>query len=171
MISLIQAIPTVATVRTSNHRPTDACAFSSSAAEPANSAGWVTSAKVRKSTYVKTTTTESETLSRPRPSAVMSAPASKAAGTAAGAFPCPRFGLQLPCFARAAAGADEALRPARRKEILGARLFIRKTLLELDQRAGKIAHGRLPKRQVFVICSNPFPLAVPPLITLPDTEA
>src|SRR6516165_9745302 len=80
MISLIQAIPTVATVRTSNDRPTDACAFSSSAAEPANSAEWVTRAKVRYSTYVKRSTTESETLSRPRPSAVMPRAASKAAG-------------------------------------------------------------------------------------------
>src|SRR6516164_8474041 len=89
--------------------------------------------------------------------------------TAAGAFPCPRFGLQFPCLARAAAGADEALRPARRKEILGARLFIRKTLLELDQRAGKIAHGSLPKRAHVRYLFYPYSLAVPPLIALPET--
>src|SRR4029077_20111340 len=91
--------------------------------------------------------------------------------TAACTFPCPRFGLQLPCFARAAAGAHEALRPARRKKIPGARRFIRKTLLELDQRAGEIAHRSLPKRPVFVFCSTPYALAMPPLIALPEAEA
>jgi hypothetical protein len=43
--------------------------------------------------------------------------------------------------------------------------------LELDQRAGEIAHGSLPKRLMFVVCSTPYRLAVPPLIALPDTEA
>ena len=60
---------------------------------------------------------------------------------AAGAFPGPRFGLQLPGFALAAAGADEALRPARREEVPDAGRLIRKTLLELDQGTGKIGHG------------------------------
>jgi hypothetical protein len=72
MISLIQAIATVAAASTDTDRPTDTGAFTSSAAEePANSAGWVTKVKVRYSTYAKRSTTESETLSRPRPSAVI----------------------------------------------------------------------------------------------------
>src|SRR4029077_13432080 len=39
------------------------------------------------------------------------------------------------------------------------------------QRAGEIAHRSLPKRPVFVFCSTPYALAMPPLIALPEAEA
>ena len=64
---------------------------------------------------------------------------------AAGAFPGPRLGLQLPRFAVAAAGAPEALRPTRRKQVFDTGRFIREALLEVDQGAGKIGHLRHPK--------------------------
>ena len=60
---------------------------------------------------------------------------------ASGAFPGPCLGLQLPGFARAASGADETLRPARREQIFDASRLIREAALELDQRARKIGHG------------------------------
>jgi hypothetical protein len=40
---------------------------------------------------------------------------------AAGAFPGPPLGLQLPSFARRATGADKALGPARREQVSNAR--------------------------------------------------
>ena len=64
---------------------------------------------------------------------------------AAGAFPRPRFGLQLPRFALAAVRTDEALGPARHEEVLDAGGFVRKTLLELDQGTRKVGHGKSPK--------------------------
>ena len=66
---------------------------------------------------------------------------------AAGAFPGPRLGLQLPGFVPATCGADKAVRPARRKEIGDTGRLIRKAALELDQRAGKIGHGDLANRR------------------------
>ena len=73
--------------------------------------------------------------------------------TAACAFPGPGFGLQLPGFGFAAAGADEAVRPARCGEIGNAGRLIREALLEFDQRAGKIGHRGLSAGAKFVICS------------------
>ena len=61
---------------------------------------------------------------------------------AAGAFPGPRLGLQFPPLAVAAAGADEAHGPARRKQVFDAGSFIGEALLELDQGAGKLGHPR-----------------------------
>ena len=37
--------------------------------------------------------------------------------------------------------------------------------------SGEIAHRSLPKWPVFVICSTPYALAMPPLIALPEAEA
>src|SRR5215813_10634361 len=64
---------------------------------------------------------------------------------AAGAFPRPWLRLQLPRFALGAVRTDEALGPARHEEVLNAGGFVRKTLLELDQRTRKVGHGRSPK--------------------------
>ncbi len=62
---------------------------------------------------------------------------------AAGAFPGPRLGLQLPRFALAASRADKAVRPARREEVGDTGRLIREAALELDQGAGKIDHSGL----------------------------
>ena len=71
---------------------------------------------------------------------------------AAGAFPGPCLGLQLPGFAPAAAGADKAMRPARREKVCDAGRLIREAALKLDQGAGKIGHASLAEH-VFGVCS------------------
>ena len=58
-----------------------------------------------------------------------------------GALPGPCLGLQFPRLGLAAAGADKTLRPARCEEVLRASRFIGEATLELDQGAGKLAHG------------------------------
>ena len=67
---------------------------------------------------------------------------------AAGAFPSPCLGLQLPRFVPAASRADKALRPARRDKVSDAGRLIREAALKLDQRAGKIGHMRLANQTV-----------------------
>jgi hypothetical protein len=61
--------------------------------------------------------------------------------------------VQLPGFALDAAGADEALGPARREQVSDAGRLIREALLELDQGTGKVGHLR-HQSIVFVLCSN-----------------
>jgi hypothetical protein len=65
---------------------------------------------------------------------------------AAGAFPGPSLGLQLPGFVPAASGTRKAVRPARREKVSDAGRLIREAALELDQGARKIEHGGLANR-------------------------
>lgn len=60
---------------------------------------------------------------------------------ASAAFIGPRFGVQTPCLAATAFGADEALGPAGLRQIGGTGRVVGKLALELEQGAGKIDHG------------------------------
>ena len=75
---------------------------------------------------------------------------------AAGAFPSPCLGLQLPGFIPAANGADKAMWPARREKVSNARRLIREAALELDQGARKIGHlwPREPIRSLYAYTSR-----------------
>jgi len=59
---------------------------------------------------------------------------------AAGTLIGPGLGFEPPSFVAAAAGASEAVGPARGGKILGASSLITEALLELDQGAGKVGH-------------------------------
>src|SRR5215213_6029867 len=87
---------------------------------------------------------------------------------AMGAFPGPCLGLQRPGFARAASGADKALRPTRREQISDASRLIREAALELDQRVRKIGHVGSPGELKFSICSSISRRFSPPLMVAPD---
>ena len=58
-----------------------------------------------------------------------------------------------PGLRAAAAGTAETRRPARYREMLGARRIVRKTLLELAQRTRKAGHERTLRGYMFMIRS------------------
>src|SRR5512147_3227177 len=60
---------------------------------------------------------------------------------ALGAFIGPRLGVELPCLAVTALGTDEAVRPARLRQISGARGFIGEPPLKFEEGPREIGHG------------------------------
>jgi hypothetical protein len=71
---------------------------------------------------------------------------------AVGAFVGVGLGRQRPAPGAAAGWAHETLRPAQLSQVAGAGRLIRKALLELQQRAGKIRHrGALRSRDVLIM--------------------